>query len=80
MPVYVEGVSRDGLYEYLGEHSIGLFIHWQEILGDLRFKDVPEVYGMAGRMLTLTCDQRTSQNQLDYLLECLKKVIALLQG
>ena len=30
MPVYVEGVSRDGLYEYLGEHSIGLFIHWQE--------------------------------------------------
>lgn len=80
MPVYVEGVSRDGLYEYLGEHSIGLFIHWQEILGDLRFKDVPEVYGMAGRMLTLTCDQRTSQNQLDYLLECLKKGIALLQG
>jgi len=80
LPVYVEGVSRDGLYEYLGEHSIGLFIHWQEILGDARFKDVPEVYGMAGRMLTLTCDQRTSQNQLDYLLDCIKKGIAFLHG
>ncbi len=80
LPVYVKGVSRDGLYDYLGEHSIGLFIHWQEILGDARFNAVPETCDMAARMLTLTCDQRTSQNQLDYLLDYLKKGVAFLRG
>jgi len=80
MPVDVEGVSRDGLYEYVGEHSIGLFIHWQEILGDARFKTVPEIYDVAGRMLTLTCDQRTSSKQLDYLVHQLKEGITSLKA
>jgi hypothetical protein len=79
LPVYVESVSRDSLYEYLGEHSIGLFIHWQEILGDERFKALPEACSMAGRMLTLCCDQRTSLQQLDYLLDCLREGIAFVK-
>jgi len=78
LPVYVNGVARDGLYDYLGKNSIGLFIHWQEILHDARLADLPDTYDMAGRMLTLTCDQRTSHEQLDYMVDCLKEGIALL--
>jgi hypothetical protein len=80
LPVYIDAVPRDDLYDYLGKNSIGLFIHWQEILHDARLAELPGTNDMAGRMLTLTCDQRTSREQLDYMVDCLKEGIALLQG
>jgi hypothetical protein len=79
LPIYIDGVPRDDLYDHLGKYSIGLFIHWREILHDARFANLPEAYDMAGRMLTLTCDQRTSRKQLDYLVHQLKEGITLLK-
>jgi dTDP-4-amino-4,6-dideoxygalactose transaminase len=79
LPVYIDGIPRDDLYDYLGKNSIGLFIHWREILHDARLASLPETYDMAGRMFTLTCDQRTSRKQLDYLVHQLKEGIALLK-
>ncbi len=80
LPVYIDEVLRDDLYDYLGENSIGLFIHWREILDDARLACLPEVNDMAGRMLTLTCDQRTSREQLNYLVHHLKEGITLLKA
>ena len=67
LPVYINGVSRDALYDYLGENGIGLFIHWEELRHDPRTKGSTLAVAMAERILTLTTDQRTSRAQLDYL-------------
>jgi len=80
LPIYINAVPRDSLYEYLGNNSIGLFIHWQEIQHDARLASLQDTYDMAGRMLTLTCDQRISREQLDYLIHHLKEGIARLKA
>lgn len=80
LPIYIDSIPRDDLYDYLGKNSIGLFIHWREILHDASFTCVPEANEMAGRMLTLTCDQRTSRKQLDYLVYQLKEGISILKA
>lgn len=80
LPIYINAVPRDDLYDYLGKNGIGLFIHWREILHDARFTCLPEAYDMAGRMLTLTCDQRTSRKQLDYLVHQMKEGITILKA
>ena len=69
LPVYLSGVSRDAIYEHLGENGIGLFIHWEELRHDTRTNANALTASMAGRMLTLAIDQRTSRAQLDYLEE-----------
>ena len=71
LPIYLNGVSRDAVYEHLGENSIGLFIHWEELRHDARTNGNTLAVSMAGRMLTLAIDQRTSQAQMDYLAETL---------
>lgn len=79
MPVYVSVVQRDALDDYLGKNGIGLFIHWKEICQDLRLSAYPEASAMAVQILTLTCDQRTSRKQLDYLSFHLEKGISILK-
>ena len=76
LPVYLNGVSRDKVYEYLGKNGIGLFIHWEELRHDPRTNGNPLAVLMAGRMLTLATDQRTSCEQMDYLAAHLVKGIA----
>jgi hypothetical protein len=76
LPVYLNGVSREDVYEYLGEKGIGLFIHWEELRHDPRTNGNRLSVSMAGRILTLTTDQRTSCAQMDYLAEHLAKGIA----
>jgi hypothetical protein len=76
LPVYFNAVSRDEVYEYLGENGIGLFIHWEELRHDPRTNRNKLAVSMAGRMLTLAIDQRTSRDQMDYLALHLKKGIA----
>ena len=71
LPVYLSGVSRDAVYEHLGENGIGLFIHWEELRHDARTNGNALAVSMAGRMLTLAIDQRTSREQMDYLAETL---------
>lgn len=67
LPVYFSGVARDQVYEELGNAGIGLTIHWDDIRTDPRTNQNPYAVDMAGRMLTLTIDQRMSHKQMDYL-------------
>ena len=75
LPVYLNGVSRDTVYEHLGKNGIGLFIHWEELRHDPRTCSNSQAASMAGRMLTLAIDQRTSRAQMDFLAESLIKGI-----
>jgi len=76
LPVYIDGISRDQVYEELGRASIGLVIHWEELLHNQRTAANAEVVEMASRMLTLNCDQRTSKKQLKYMVHKLQKWVA----
>ena len=69
LPVYVSGVSRDGLLDALGNAGIGLTIHWDELLPDPRLNRNKLAVDMASQILTLVIDQRTSHKQMDYLVE-----------
>ncbi len=73
LPVYCTGISRDRVYEELGKASIGLVIHWEELLHNPRTATNAEVVEMANSMLTLVTDQRTSHAQLNYMVLQLKK-------
>lgn len=72
LPVYVSSaISRDWLFDELGNSGIGLIIHWDEILRDSRLNGNPTAVDMASRILTLVIDQRTSHKQIDYLVQSL---------
>lgn len=77
LPVYVQGISRDRLFDALGNAGIGLTIHWEELLHDPRLNGNAAAVDMAGKILTLVIDQRTSHKQMDYMvqniLDCLSK-------
>lgn len=77
LPVYVSGVSRDAVYETLGNAEIGLSIHWEDIPVDPRTNKNRLAVDMANRMLTLVIDQRTSRRQLDYLALKLVSAVAV---
>ena len=77
MPVYFRGVSRDRVNEELGKASIGLVIHWEELLLNSRTAANTEAVEKASNMLTLVCDQQTSRAQLEYLALQLKRAIHL---
>ncbi len=76
LPVYFKGVSRDRVYEELGNAGIGLTIHWEDILTDPRTNLNRRAVDMASKMLTLTIDQRIRRKQLDYLAKSLIEGIA----
>lgn len=67
LPVYVNGLARDQLFDELGEAGIGLTIHWDAISRDMRLSSNADALDMSSRMLTLVIDQRFSHKQLDYL-------------
>lgn len=75
LPVYVNGMARDELWDRLGEAGIGLTIHWQGILHDTRLNGNTAAVEMAGRMLTLACDQRTNRTQMDYMVESIQRIL-----
>jgi len=79
LPVYCAGVPRDTIYEELGKASIGLVIHWEELLHDSHTKGERTVVEMASDMLTLVTDQHTSRAQLDYLVLQLQKAVQTLR-
>jgi hypothetical protein len=76
LPVYFSGVSRDRVYDELGQAGIGLTIHWEDILTHPHTSQNRLAVDMASRMLTLAIDQRTSHKQIDYLVKELVKGIA----
>ena len=80
LPVYLQGVSRDRVNEELGKASIGLVIHWEELLHNPRTAANAEAMEMAASMLTLVCDQHTSRAQMDYLVRQLKLAIKKIEG
>lgn len=67
LPVYIENMPRDTLFDQLGNAGIGLTVHWNALMRDPRLNTNPVAVDMAQRMLTLVIDQRTSHKQLDYL-------------
>lgn len=69
LPVYVADVSRDWLFDQLGNAGIGLTIHWDELLRDSRLNGNAVAVDMASRILTLVIDQRTSHKQMDYMVQ-----------
>jgi hypothetical protein len=69
VPVYVSDVSRDWLIAELGNAGIGLTVHWDELLRDPRLNWNRVAVDMAGKILTLVIDQRTSHKQMDYLVQ-----------
>jgi hypothetical protein len=75
LPVYVNGMARDELWEQLGEAGIGLTIHWDGITRDARLNKDTTSVGMAGSMLTLACDQRTSHKQMDTMVNCIQRIL-----
>jgi len=75
MPIYVDGGLRNDLFDILGREGIGLTIHWEALLTDPRTSHDPVTLDMAGRMLTLVCDQRTSHKQLDVQVDRLQAAI-----
>ncbi len=75
LPVYISGVSRDWLWDQLGEAGIGLIIHWDGITRDARLNGNATAVEMASRMLTLASDQRTSRTQMDYMAGTIKNCL-----
>jgi len=75
MPIYVDGGLRNELFDTLGREGIGLTIHWEALLTDPRTSHDRITLDMAGRMLTLVCDQRTSHKQLDVQVDRLQAAI-----
>ena len=72
LPVYVNGVSRDGVFNGLGSAGIGLTIHWKDVASDRRLNHNPAAVDISNRILTLVIDQRASHKQLDHLACVLK--------
>lgn len=75
LPVYVQGVSRDQLFDELGNAGIGLTIHWEELLHDPRLNGNKVAVDMASKILTLVIDQRTSHKQIDYMVQSILHLI-----
>lgn len=75
LPVYVSGVSRDWLFDELGNAGIGLTIHWNALLRDTRLNGNRVAVDMAGRILTLVIDQRISHKQMDYMVQTISNRI-----
>lgn len=80
LPVYVSGVPRDWLFDELGNAGIGLTVHWEGILSDARLNRDALAVEMAGRMLNLVIDQRTSLKQLDYLAQKIRESLENYKG
>jgi dTDP-4-amino-4,6-dideoxygalactose transaminase len=77
LPVYFQDAAvRDQVYEELGRAGIGLTIHWDELRTDALTSGNQRAAGMAGRMLTLTVDQRMTRKKMDYLAQQLIRGIA----
>ncbi len=68
-------MARDELWNRLGEAGIGLTIHWQGIPNDARLNSNMAAVEMAGRILTLACDQRTSRTQMDAMVERIQRIL-----
>jgi len=66
LPVYIEEIPRDHVFDALGTDGIGLTVHWDALLRDPRLNSDPVVVDMASRMLTLCIDQRVTRKQLEY--------------
>ena len=76
-PVYVQSGLRDQLNEYLGECGIGLTIHWEDLASDPRLQGQHLAVEMASKILTLTIDQYTDDDQLQYLAQKLADFAAI---
>lgn len=75
LPVYIEEIPRDQVFDALGTDGIGLTVHWNALLRDPRLNSEPVVVDMASRMLTLCIDQRVTRKQLEYQADRLNQLL-----
>lgn len=75
LPVYVNGVQRDRLFDELGEAGIGLTVHWEGLLNDPRLNGNTGAVEMAGKMLTLAVDQRWGKAHMQYMAEKVREIV-----
>jgi hypothetical protein len=77
LPIFFNGISRDMVNAYLGDHQIGLTIHWEHMHENPITSPQKMAMEKADRILTLTIDQYTHRTHLDYLVEQLKMALHL---
>ncbi len=75
LPVIFSGISRDKVNETLGNSQIGMTIHWEKMHGHPFTLAQKQAVEMSRQILTLTIDQYTTKDQLDYLVRILKTAI-----
>jgi len=75
LPIFFNGISRDRVNAFLGDHQIGLTIHWEKMHQGPLTSAQKEAIEMSDRILTLTIDQYTNHTLLDYLLVQLHKAL-----
>jgi hypothetical protein len=66
LPVYLDGVNRDRVFDAMGSAGVGLTVHWDAIPADPRLNTNAVAVDMARRMLSLVIDQRHTRKQLEY--------------
>jgi hypothetical protein len=77
LPVYFNGISREVVNVALGDASIGLTIHWENMHKSPLTQVQQLAMQMSERILTLNIDQYTTRAQLDYLAEKLFEAVRL---
>lgn len=75
LPIYFTVISRDKVNAFLGDHQIGLTIHWEKMHQNPVTSAQKQAMQMSERILTLSIDQYTNHTQLDYLVERLKMAL-----
>lgn len=75
LPVYIEEIPRDQVFDALGKAGVGLTVHWDALLRDPRLNCDPQVVDMASRMLTLCIDHRVNRKQLEYQADLLRHLL-----
>jgi hypothetical protein len=75
LPVYIDGVVRDWLFDEMGNAGVGLTVHWDALLRDPRLNADKIAVDMASRVLTLVIDQRLTHKQLEYQADVLARYL-----
>lgn len=78
-PVIVEKADRNILYERMNNAGFGVVSLYHTLIEDISRDEFPESYNLSGKILNLPVHQDISEQQLERLVECLKKTIKELE-
>lgn len=78
-PVIVGKADRNTLYEKMNNAGFGVVSLYHTLIEDISRDEFPESYNLSGKILNLPVHQDISEQQLEELVECLKKTIKELE-